>query len=249
MNEAQVFETDETAQKAAAIVTKIVGFPYTFELLSTETTAWEVYSDDKLFDRIMKERYGSCSDLSKVGSERYKKMQNEIGMDFELSRAIDKIRYERNNAVCFESTIMVDIGWSLENDAFLFSDEAVPELDDPKNWPKWRRKIPVTIKMLKECHEVAQDVSEKTSVKIVVRRYDYPRGNDDYAFQTSFNAKNMTQDQFLKEIEQHCKAMVEAYMNYEPWLTGSEYRKMIEDPKHIKRVEKRWERMEKHEFG
>jgi len=40
--------------------------------------------------------------------------------------------------------------------------------------------------------------------------------------------------QFLKEIERHCRAMARAYRKYEPWLTGSEYKKLVQNSKRIK---------------
>jgi len=41
----------------------------------------------------------------------------------------------------------------------------------------------------------------------------------------------MIEEQFLKEIERHCKAMVKAYKMYEPWFTGSEYKKLVRESK------------------
>jgi hypothetical protein len=44
----------------------------------------------------------------------------------------------------------------------------------------------------------------------------------------------MIEEQFLKEIGRHCKAMVKAYRMYEPWLTGSEYKKLVCEAKRSK---------------
>ena len=46
-------------------------------------------------------------------------------------------------------------------------------------------------------------------------------------FRASFDSSNMIEEQFFKEIGRHCKAMVKAYRIYEPWLTGSEYKKLV----------------------
>jgi len=50
-------------------------------------------------------------------------------------------------------------------------------------------------------------------------------------FRASFDSSNMIEEQFLKEIERHCKAMVKAYKMYEPWFTGSEYKKLVRESK------------------
>jgi hypothetical protein len=68
----------------------------------------------------------------------------------------------------------------------------------------------------------------------LVNRDDYPEGSDEYAFRASFDLSNMSQEQFLKEIERHCRAMVRAYRMYEPWLTGSEYKKLVREAKYTK---------------
>jgi hypothetical protein len=177
----------------------------------------------------MDEKYGPCFDrLSKVGSERYREMQKEIGMDLELSRSIYEIKLEKSGVVQFESTIMVDVWWSVENDDYHVPREKVPELDDPKKWPKWKRKIPVIITMLSNCHEAAKKASEEYGVKVSVERLE---DSDDYVFHASFDSSGMSEEQFLKEIERHCEAMVKAYRMYEPWLTGSEYEKLVHESK------------------
>ena len=94
--------------------------------------------------------------------------------------------------------------------------------------------MPVTITMLQKCHEMAKEVSAKSGVEIVVSRNGSPKVDDEFGFETSFDASGMTKEQFLKEIERHCKAMVRAYRKYEPWLTGSEYWKLVRAQKHKK---------------
>jgi hypothetical protein len=232
MNKGQDLKAKIIAKKVAAIATKIVGFPY---LVRHEAMAWEVSTDDALFERTMKRKYGSYSEIfAEVSKRRAKEMQKEIGMNVELSSAIERIKYKENGIVELESSIMVDLAWSIENDDFNMPFKSIPELDDPKNWPKWKRKMPVTITMLEKCNEAAQKVSKNSGIKILVSRDNYPEGSDEYAFRASFDSSNMNEEQFLKEIERHCRAMVRAYRMYEPWLTGSEYRKLIRARKHIK---------------
>jgi len=228
-NESQ--EIDNMAHSVASIVTKIVGFPYSVRLSPTETAMWEVFSDDQHYYRALKDKYGPGFDLASASNRR---IQKEIGMNFELSRSIDQIRYERSGIVQFESTIMVDLAWSIENDDFNMPDKSIQELDDPKNWQKWKRKMPVTVTMLEKCHDVAKEVSVKSGVEIIVRRNGSPKVDDEFGFETSFDSSNMTQEQFLKEIERRCKAMVKAYKKYEPWLTGSKYKKLIQSTKKAK---------------
>jgi len=218
------------AQDVASITTKIVGFPYMVESPYAKTVAWEVRSDDQRYYRILKKKYKS-KDLA-IASD--KRIQREVGMNFDLSGSIERIRHEKSGMVYFESSITVDLAWSLENDDFNMPDKSIPELDDPTNWPKWIRKMPVTITMLKKCQEIAKDVSEKSGVKIVVSRDGYVKLNDAYGYGASFDASNMTQEQFLKEVQRYCKAMVRAYRKYEPWLIGSEYWKLIRARKHKK---------------
>lgn len=133
-----------------------------------------------------------------------------------------------------ESSIMVDLAWSIEEDDFPIPDRAIPQLDDPKNWPKWKSKMPVTMAMLEKCHEAAKKVNARSGVKIVVTRDGHLGTSDEYVFKTRFDARNMTHEQFFKEIERHCKAMVKVYKMYEPWLTGSEYKKLIQSKKKVK---------------
>jgi hypothetical protein len=216
------------AIKAASIITKIVGFPYKAKSSCIETTAWRIFSDEDLFERKMEERFGPNSDILKVGFERYREIQKEIGMDLELSRSIYEIKLEKSGVVQFESTIMVDVWWSVENDDYHVPREKVPELDDPRKWPKWKRKIPVIITMLSKCHEAAKKASEEFGVKVLVERLE---DSDDYVFHVSFDSSGMSEEQFLREIERHCKAMVKAYKMYEPWLTGSEHEKLVSKAK------------------
>jgi len=224
-------ETNEMAQKVAVIATHIVGFPYKVDPSPAENASLEVFSDDALFKRKMEERFGPDFDVIKVGFERYREMQKEIGMDLELSRSIDEIICDKSGVVQFESTIMVDVWWSVENDDYHVPRERVPELDDPRKWPKWKRKIPVIITMLSKCHEAAKKASEEYGVKVLVERLE---GSDDYVFHASFDSSNMSEEQFLREIERHCKAMVKAYRMYEPWLKGSEHEKLVQNSKRIK---------------
>ncbi len=56
-------------------------------------------------------------------------VKKEIGMVLELSCSIDEIRCDKSGVVQFESTMMVDVWWSVENDDFHVPWERVPELD------------------------------------------------------------------------------------------------------------------------
>jgi hypothetical protein len=120
---------------------------------------------------------------------------------------------------------MIDLVWSIHNGDFPIPDKVIPQPDDQKYWPKWRRKMPVTITVLEKCHEAAPKVSKNSSIKILVSRDNYPEGSDEYAFRASFDSSNMDREGFLKEVERRCKAMARAYKS---WLTGSELKKVCE---------------------
>jgi hypothetical protein len=72
----------------------------------------------------------------------------------------------------------------------------------------------------KQVSRGGQKASEEFGIKVFVDRLE---NSDDYVFHASFDSSNMSQEQFLREIERHCKAMVKAYRMYGPWLTGSEH--------------------------
>jgi hypothetical protein len=218
----------EIAKKTAEIVSKVIGFPYATRRSIEEGIVWEVYANHRLHKSIMRKKYGRDYYFPT------KRMQREIGMNFDLSNSIGRVKYWENGLMQFESTIMVDLAWAIENDDFAIPEKVIPQLDDPKNLPKWKKRMPVTATMLEKCYEAAREVSERSGIMIVATREGHSGTDDEYVFKTSFDANNMTEEKFFKEIERHCRAMVRAYKMYEPWLTGSEYRKLIRARKHIK---------------
>jgi len=214
----------KVGNKIAEIASETVGYPYAARLSKEEGIVWEGYANDRLYHRAFREKYRRKYDLALA---MQKKVQKEIGMNFDLSRSIEKIRYNKNGIVEFESTIMLDLAWSIENDDFPIPEKVIPQLDDPKNWPKWKKKMPITMTMLEKCHDAAKEVSARSGTNIVITREGHSGTSDEYVFKTSFDAKDMTEEKFFKEVERHCKAMVKAYKKYEPCLTGSEYEKLI----------------------
>jgi len=225
----QNLKKHETAKKVATIASQVIGFPYATRRSTEEGTVWEIFANSRLYHRILRKKYGRDYYFPT------KKVQREIGMNFDLSNSLGQVKYKENGFIQFESDIMLDLAWSIENDDFNMPNKSIQELDNPKNWPKWSRKMPVTITMLQKCHEVAKGVSEKSGIEIVVSRDGYSKVDDEFGFETSFDASGMAQGQFLKEVERHCKAMVKAYKKYEPWLTGAEYWKLIHETKHAKK--------------
>jgi hypothetical protein len=79
--------------------------------------------------------------------------------------------------------VMVDLAWSIENDDFNMPFKSIPELDDLKNWPKWKRKMLVTITMLEKCNEAAQKANKNSGIEILVNIDDHSEGSDEYAFE------------------------------------------------------------------
>jgi len=99
--------------------------------------------------------------------------------------------------------------WADEYD-FYFDDSYV--LLDRNNWEKYRREVPRLIALLEAAESIANELNKKYGTKITLWSGDKPY------LETSFNAKDMSDEEKLREIEKHARAMLEAWDRVDEWI-------------------------------
>jgi len=104
-----------------------------------------------------------------------------------------------------------DVASEEYNAHFLIEDDLL----EKKNWEKYRKKVPGLIAELEAAEKTADEANKKygTNIKLWARQKPL--------FETSFNAKGMSEDEKLHEIEKHARAMLESW---ELWLKMREER-------------------------
>jgi hypothetical protein len=90
---------------------------------------------------------------------------------------------------------------SLHNDTLL----------DKRNWEKYREKVPGIIAELEAVERIANEMNSKygTGIKLFAGHHPY--------FETSFDAKDMSDEEKLREIEKHARAMLETWKLWREW--------------------------------
>jgi len=98
--------------------------------------------------------------------------------------------YELNDAVYFEYGVRLRID---------------DDLLEKRNWEKYRKRVPGLIAELESAETIAKNANAKygTSIKLYAGEKPY--------FVTSINAKGMSKEKKLKEIERHTKVMLETW--------------------------------------
>lgn len=104
--------------------------------------------------------------------------------------------YEINDAVYFEYGLHL----------YIYDD-----LLEKKNWEKYRKKVPGLITELEAAERIANEANVKYSTNIKLWAGEKPY------FVTSFNAKGMSEDQKLNEIERHTRAMLYTWEHWKEW--------------------------------
>lgn len=104
--------------------------------------------------------------------------------------------YEINDAVYFEYGVRLRID---------------DDLLEKRNWEKYRKKVPGLIAELEGAERIAKEANAKygTNIKLCAGEKPY--------FVTSFNAKGMSEEKKLKEIERHTKVMLETWGHWKEW--------------------------------
>lgn len=90
-----------------------------------------------------------------------------------------------------------------------FEDEDV--LKERGNWEKFREKVPGLISELEAAERAANEANGKNGTDIRLYSGEKPR------YWASFDAKGMGEEERLREIERHARAMLEAWENWQGW--------------------------------
>jgi len=100
-----------------------------------------------------------------------------------------------------------DVASEEYNAHFLIEDDLL----EKKNWEKYRKKVPGLIAELEAAEKTADEANKKygTNIKLWARQKPL--------FETSFNAKGMSEDEKLHEIEKHARAMLESWELWREW--------------------------------
>jgi len=133
------------------------------------------------------------------------------------------VEEERDGTIQVYSDDFLDItDWASEYD-FYFRDANV--LLDRKNWEKYKREMPRLIAELEAAERIANELNKKyyTNIKIGSR---YGK----WCFEMGFDAKGMSEDEKLQEIERHARAMLKAWERQHKWVVtvGAEIVKKTE---------------------
>jgi len=85
------------------------------------------------------------------------------------------------------------------------------DLLEKESWEKYRKKAPGLIAELEAAEKVADEMNQKygTNIKLWARQKPF--------FETRFSVKGMSEDEKLREIEKHAKAMYETWQLFREW--------------------------------
>jgi hypothetical protein len=83
-----------------------------------------------------------------------------------------------------------------------------------ENWEKYRKEVPGLIAELEAAERIANEMNKKygTNIKLLARQKPF--------LETCFNAKGMSEDEKLREIEKHARAMYETWRTWSDWATN-----------------------------
>lgn len=100
-----------------------------------------------------------------------------------------------------------DVASEEYNPRFLIEDDLL----ERKNWEKYRKKVPGLIAELEAAERIANEANEKYGTNIKLWASEKPN------LSTSFNAKGMSEDEKLHEIEKHARAIREMWELWREW--------------------------------
>jgi len=83
-----------------------------------------------------------------------------------------------------------------------------------ENWKNYRKKVPGLIAELEAAERIANEINAKYGVNIKLWARQKP------FLETCFNSKGMCEDEKLREIEKHAKAMYETWGTWNEWATN-----------------------------
>jgi len=88
------------------------------------------------------------------------------------------------------------------------------DLLDRSRWEKYKKKAPGLIAELEAAERIANEMNQKygTNIKLWARQKPF--------LDTCFNAKGMGEDEKLREIEKHARAMYETWGAWNEWATN-----------------------------
>jgi len=88
------------------------------------------------------------------------------------------------------------------------------DLLDKNNWEKYRKEVPGLIAELEAAERIANEMNKKygTNIKLLARQKPF--------LETCFNAEGMSEDEKLREIEKHARAMYETWRTWSDWATN-----------------------------
>jgi len=99
----------------------------------------------------------------------------------------------------------------IASDEYRLNERIDDDLLGRNNWEKYRKKVPGLIAELEAVERIANEMNEKygANIKLLARQKPY--------CETSFDAKGMSEDEKLHEIEKHARAMYETWGNWREW--------------------------------
>jgi len=137
--------------------------------------------------------------------------REELGLSERLSmnRGAQWIDEDKDGVIHVYSAKFYDINDVASDYGFHFRD--VDVLLDRKNWEKYRKKVPGLIAELEASERIANDANKKYGTNIMLWSGEKPH------LETSFDAKGMSDEEKLREIEKHVRAMLETWKRKSEW--------------------------------
>jgi len=100
----------------------------------------------------------------------------------------------------------------MASDLYDFWFEDTDVLLDRKNWEKYRKEVPRLIAELEAAERIANELNKKYDTNITIWSGEKPY------LKTGFDAKGMSEDEKLHEIERHAKTMLKMWERRHKWV-------------------------------
>ena len=119
---------------------------------------------------------------------------------------------DKDGAIRIHSDFFFDVG-DAASELYGVHFRDVNVLEDRKNWEKYRKEVPGLIAELEAAERIANKVNTKYDTNIALK---FSLGHHPY-LETSFDAKGMSDEEKLREIEKHARAMLETWKRKSEW--------------------------------
>ncbi|MBO3804029.1 MAG: hypothetical protein JTT11_09220 [Candidatus Brockarchaeota archaeon] len=135
----------------------------------------------------------------------------EFSESISMNRGAQWVYEDKDGNIQVLSDKFLDIT-DLASDLYDFDFKDTDVLLDRKKWEKYKKELPRLITELEATERIANELNRKHGTNITIWSGEKPY------FRTGFNAKGMSEEEKLREIGKHVKAMLIMWKRRDKWV-------------------------------